>query len=100
MKIFALFYFKFENQTNNNSTMKVDKMEKLVADVIEKLGKLKHADLAADLSWCWVSFQNDQNPVGVIEKASQAVAAFKEAREKNAKAVSKKLVEDLEKALA
>lgn len=80
--------------------MKAEKMEKLVAEVIEKLGKLKHADLAADLSWCWVSFQNDQNPEGVIEKASQALAAFKEAREKNAKSVAKKLVEDLEKALA
>ncbi len=80
--------------------MKVEKMEKLVAEVIEKLGKLKHADLAADLSWCWVSYQNDKNPEGVIEKASQALAAFKEAREKNAKSVAKKLVEDLEKALA
>ena len=80
--------------------MKAEKMEKLVAEVIERLGKLKHADLAADLSWCWVSFQNDQNPEGVIEKSSQVLAAFKEAREKNAKAVAKKLIDDLEKALA
>lgn len=80
--------------------MNPEKMKKVVADAIDKLGKLKHADLAADLSWCWVSFENDQNPTGVIEKASQALAAFKEAREKNAKSVSKKLVEDLEKALA
>jgi hypothetical protein len=84
----------------STNDMKAEKMEKLVAEVIEKLGKLKFVDLAADLSWCWVSFQNDQNPEGVIEKASQALAAFKEAREKNAKSVSKKLIEDLEKALA
>ena len=76
------------------------KMEKVVADVIEKLEKLKQTDLASDLSWCWVSFQNDGNPVGVIEKATQALAAFNEAREKNSKAVAKKLVDDLEKALA
>jgi hypothetical protein len=56
--------------------------------------------LAADLSWCWVSYQNDQNSIGVVEKAFQALAALKEAREKNAKSVAKKLVEDLEKALA
>lgn len=80
--------------------MKAEKLEKVVADVIEKLEKLKQTDLAADLSWCWVSFQNDQNPTGVIEKASQALAALKEAREKNQKAVAKKLVDDLEKALA
>jgi hypothetical protein len=76
------------------------KMEKLVADVIEKLGKLKQTELASELSWCWVSFQNDGNPVGVIEKSGLALAAFNEAREKNSKAVAKKLVDDLQKALA
>ena len=80
--------------------MKADKMEKLVADVIEKLEKLKKAEMAAELSWCWISFKNDQVATGVIEKATLALATFKEAREKNPKAVSKKLVEDLEKALA
>ena len=80
--------------------MNVDKMAKLVADVTEKLEKLKNAELAEELSWCWVSFQNDQNPSGVVAKASLALEAFKEAREKNAKAVAKKLVDDLEKALA
>jgi hypothetical protein len=80
--------------------MKADKMEKLVTDVVEKLEKLKLTDLASELSWCWVSFTNDQNPVGVIAKSELALVAFKEAREKNAKAVAKKLVEDLEKALA
>ena len=80
--------------------MNVEKMEKLMAEVVGKLEKLKQTELAADLSWCWVSFQNDQNPSGVVEKANLALVAFKEAREKNAKAVAKKLVDDLEKALA
>ncbi|MBC6368258.1 hypothetical protein [Algoriphagus sp. AK58] len=80
--------------------MNAVKMEKVVADVIEKLGKLKQAELASDLSWCWVSFQNDGNPVGVVEKAEKALEAFKAAREQNSKAVAKKLVDDLEKALA
>jgi uncharacterized protein (DUF4213/DUF364 family) len=79
--------------------MNVGKLEKLMPDVIEKLEKLKHVDLAAELSWCWVSFQNDQNPEGVIEKTSESLSAFQEAREKNTKSVAKKLVEDLEKAL-
>ncbi|MEB2774524.1 hypothetical protein SYJ56_04360 [Algoriphagus sp. D3-2-R+10] len=81
--------------------MQVEKLEKIVPEVIEKLGKLKSADtLSAELSWCWVSYQNDQNPEGVIEKSKEALAVFKEAREKNSKAVSKKLVESLEKALS
>lgn len=81
--------------------MQVDKLEKAVPEVVQKLQKLKSGEtLAAELSWCWVSFQNDQNPVGVIEKGQAALELFKEAREKNSKAVSKKLVENLEKALA
>ncbi|MEP0712119.1 MAG: hypothetical protein ABJ333_08570 [Algoriphagus sp.] len=81
--------------------MQVEKLEKTVPEVVQKLSKLKSGEtLAAELSWCWMSFQNDQNPVGVIEKGQQALALFKEAREKNSKAVSKKLVESLEKALA
>jgi hypothetical protein len=99
-KYFPCFGQNLKTKLKLDSVMKAEKMEKLVAEVIEKLGKLKHTELASELSWCWVSYQNDQNPVGVIEKAGQALAAFKEAREKNAKAVAKKLVDDLEKALA
>lgn len=80
--------------------MNTVKMEKVVTEVIGKLEKIKQADLASELSWCWVSFQNDGNPVGVVEKAGKALDAFKAAREQNSKAVAKKLVEDLEKALA
>ncbi len=79
--------------------MQVEKLEKTVPEVVQKLTKLKSETLAAELTWCWASFQNDHNPVGVIEKGEQALAVFKEARKKNEKAVSKKLVESFEKAL-
>ncbi|GMQ26817.1 hypothetical protein Aoki45_35000 [Algoriphagus sp. oki45] len=80
--------------------MNTEKMEKVIPAVIEKLEKIKNTQLASELSWCWVSFQNDQNPVGVIAKAQEALTAFADAREKNAKAVAKKMVDDLQKALA
>ena len=76
------------------------KMQKVVADVVGKLEKIKQSELASELSWCWVSYQNDGNPVGVVEKAGLALDTFKDFREKNPKAIAKKLVEDLEKALA
>ena len=64
--------------------MPFEKSEKVMPELIQKLSKLKSGEtLAAELSWCWVSFQNDQNPEGVIEKGQQALALFKEAREKN-----------------
>ncbi len=80
--------------------MQVQKMEKVVGETIKKLDKLKPGDsLAAELSWCWVSFQNDNNPVGVIEKAEKALEVLKSEKEKNSRAVSKKLITDIEKAL-
>lgn len=80
--------------------MQVEKLEKTLPEAIQRLENVKGGEtLAAELSWCWVSFQNDQNPSGVIQKGLAAVELFKEAREKNSKAVSKKLLESLEKAL-
>lgn len=75
-------------------------MEKVIPGVVEKLEKIKKAELAAELSWCWGSYKYDQNPIGVIQKAERALDAFEEARKKNSKTVAKKLVEDLEKALS
>lgn len=80
--------------------MKLEKMEKTVAEAIKKLDKLKVGDsLAAELSWCWVSYMNDNNPVGVIEKSQKALEVLQEVKTKNSKAVSKKLIEDLQKAV-
>jgi hypothetical protein len=88
-------------QTNIKITdMNSQKMEKVVTPVIEKLEKLSQVTLAAELSWCWGSYQNDQNASGLVEKSEAALNLFRAAREKNSKSVAKKLVEDLESALA
>ncbi len=81
--------------------MNAEKVEKTITETIQKLEKLKLNDtLVSELSYCWMSFKSDNNPIGVIEKGRKAVEVLKEAREKNSKAVSKKLIEDLEKALS
>ncbi len=81
--------------------MNAEKVEKTIIETIQKLDKLKSNEtLVSELSYCWVSFKSDNNPIGVIEKGRKAVEVLKEARDKNSKAVSKKLIEDLEKALS
>jgi hypothetical protein len=88
-------------QTNIKITdMNSQRMEKVLTPVVEKLEKLAQVELAAELSWCWGSYQNDQNPLGLVEKSEAALSLFRAAREKNSKSVAKKLVEDLESALA
>jgi hypothetical protein len=80
--------------------MNSKKMKKVVPQVIEKLEKLSQFALASELSWCWGSYQNDQNSSGLVEKSEAALSLFRAARQKNSKTVAKKLVEDLESALA
>jgi len=80
--------------------MNSQRMEKVVTLVIDKLEKLSQVNLAAELNWCWGSYQNDQNSSGLVEKSEAALALFKAARNKNSKSVAKKLVDDLESALA
>lgn len=81
--------------------MNIEKLEKILPEVVEKLAKIESGkELAAELDWCIGSFKYDNNPEGLVEKSQEALTLLKEAREKNSKAVSKKLVESLEKALA
>jgi hypothetical protein len=51
--------------------------------------------LQADLEWCIGSYKADKNPSGLYEMARRALAAFKD--NKNAKGVTAKLINDLEK---
>jgi hypothetical protein len=78
--------------------MSVKISEKTVVTALDKLEKLKLDEkLHAELSWCWNSFLYDKNPVGVIAKSQEALSLLKAKRDENSKAVSKKLIEDLEK---
>jgi hypothetical protein len=91
MQIISLNPINFKN-------MAVKNLEKTVLSALEKLEKLKlDEQLQAELSWCLGSYEYDQNPVGVIEKSSKVLELLKSKREENARAVSKKLIEDLEK---
>lgn len=80
--------------------MQIDKLEKALPEAIKKLAKLDTgATLAEELEWCWNSFKYDNNPVGLVEKSRAALVLLKEAKEKNSRSVSGKLIENLEKGL-
>ncbi|MFD2036583.1 hypothetical protein ACFSKL_17380 [Belliella marina] len=78
--------------------MAIKNLEKTVVSTLEKLEKLKLDEkLHAELTWCWKSYEYDNNPEGVIEKSQKALGLLRAKREENSRAVSKKLIEDLEK---
>lgn len=87
-------------------TAKVDpgtQLEKVCKDAVAKLQKMddgKYQEVREKLEWCIGSYNYDKNPVGIVEYGRKAADALKEAREENPRKVSKKLVTDLDKALA
>jgi hypothetical protein len=50
--------------------------------------------------WCLGSYNHDHNPVGLIEKASQALVVFKAELAKKTKGITAKFINDIESALA
>lgn len=79
---------------------KVLAIEKISEDVLSTLRKLNiEQGLQADIQWCLGSYRADKNPVGLYTMAEQVLMVFKGLKEKNPKAVSTKLVGDIEKAL-
>lgn len=88
------------------TTAKVDpgtQLEKVCKDAVAKLQKMddgKYQEVREKLEWCIGSYNYDKNPVGIVEYGRKAADALKEAREENPRKVSKKLVTDLDKALA
>ncbi|HTH54600.1 MAG TPA: hypothetical protein VL728_01055 [Cyclobacteriaceae bacterium] len=69
--------------------------------VLQKLESLNlNPRLQSEIQWCLGSFKHDQNPVGLLEKLSEAVALLKVEHAKKTKGITAKLIGDVEKALA
>ena len=75
-------------------------IEKRLIEAKDKLSQLQIEDeLVSEIEWCLGSFAHDQNPKGLYEKADQALKALTKFKKKNDKKVSKKLLDDLTKAI-
>ena len=80
--------------------MQVQKLEKAIPEAIQKLNKIAPgSSLGAELKWCLESWRHDKNPVGLIEKTEAVLELLKQAKERNKRSVSAKLIADLEKGL-
>jgi len=69
--------------------------------VLQKLEALGiNPRLQSEIQWCLGSYKHDQNPVGLLEKLSEALALLKAEHAKKTKGITAKLIGDIEKALA
>lgn len=80
-----------------SSSVKIDTASEQALAALEQLNI--EAGLRSEIQWCLGSYRHDQNPSGLLETLAKALSALKEAKAKNAKAVSAKLLTDLQKAL-
>lgn len=81
--------------------METEKLVKAAEQAHEKLTKLNlNEALTSELEWCLGSFKNDNNPDGLVEKVKASITELEAFKVDNPRKVSKKLLEDLNKALA
>jgi hypothetical protein len=68
--------------------------------ILDKLKALNVAtELQSDINWCLGSYRNDHNPVGLYATSKKALSILNAAKTKNSRAVSAKLISDIEKIL-
>ena len=76
------------------------KAEKACLEAKTKLEKLGiEESIQSELAWVIGSYNYDKNPVGLYEIGSKALGALKDFKTEKPRMVSKKFIEDLEKAL-
>jgi len=85
------------------SSLPNQKIEKACQDALTKIQQIGTDDLnevQSKLEFVIGSFQFDQNPVGLYEIGAMALAKLKSIKKDKPRLVSKKLIDDMEKALA
>ncbi|MDI9355423.1 MAG: hypothetical protein QM536_00130 [Chitinophagaceae bacterium] len=77
-----------------------ERIEKACVDAKEKLHQLDiEPTIQAELEYVIASYRYDKNPIGLYEIAEKAYRVLLVHKEKYPKSVSKKMVEDIEKAI-
>ena len=79
----------------STASVSIDKASQAALTVLKKLNI--EEKLQQDIEWCLGSYGHDHNPVGLIETAKRSIRILKAAKAKNAKAVTLKVISDLEK---
>lgn len=86
-----------KKKTVTASTVDIDKANEQALTTLQQLNI--EENLQSDIQWCLGSYRHDQNPIGLIETGRRALDALKAAKAKNTKAVTAKVISDLQKAL-
>ncbi len=78
---------------------KIEKACEAALEKFQKIGLEKYASTQSKLEYVLGSFRFDGNPVGLFEIGEKALADLKSYKKSKPRAVSKKLIDDLENAI-
>lgn len=78
---------------------KIEKACEAALDKIQKIALDKFADVQSKLEYVLGSYRFDGNPSGLYEIGEKALKDLKKYKKEKPRLVSKKLIEDLEKAI-
>ncbi len=85
---------------NSSPNQKIEKACQEALKKFQQIGSDDYNEVQSKLEFVIGSFGFDQNPVGLYEIGAMALVKLKDIKKDKPKAVSKKLIDDLEKALA
>ena len=68
-------------------------------ETFKKINDAAYADIQSGLEFVVGSYDYDKNPVGLYEFGKKALPILKKIKDKSPRKVTKKVIEDLEKAL-
>ena len=81
-----------------NEKLKQSCEEAIVA--FQKLNDEKFTDIQSKLEWCIGSYAFDKNPAGLHEYGSKSLDTLKTVKAEQPRKVTKKVIDNLEKALS
>jgi len=85
---------------SSSPNLKIEKACEEALTKIKQIGADDFNDVQSKLEYVIGSYRFDRNPVGLYEIGAMALTKLKKYKEAKPKQVSKKLIDDLEKALA
>lgn len=85
--------------SDGKQNLKIEKACEAAFEKFQKIGLDKYSDIQSKLEYVLGSYRYDGNPVGLYEIGDLALKALKKYKKEKPRQVSKKLIEDLEKAL-
>ncbi len=87
------------NMGDIKQKLKIEKACEAAFEKFKKIGDEKYSEVQSKLEYVLGSYRYDGNPVGLYEMGEMALNTLQKIKKAKPRAVSKKLIDDLQKAL-